>query len=79
MIEKQEQISELEKNKYSENKALQKIKAEIHRKLLEVLDLNEARKIPIEQLHQECSNRVDALLSARQYPMSGPDKRRLLR
>ncbi|MGB2865058.1 MAG: CpaF family protein, partial [Sedimentisphaerales bacterium] len=40
---------------------------------------NEARQIPVEQLHQECSNRVDALLNARQYPMSGPDKQRLLR
>ncbi|MGB2864084.1 MAG: hypothetical protein WBC05_12215, partial [Sedimentisphaerales bacterium] len=73
MIEKQEQISESENDGRSENEnvALQKIKEEIHRKLLEVLDLNEARKIPIEQLHQECSNRVDALLSARQYPLSG--------
>jgi pilus assembly protein CpaF len=79
MIEKQEQTFEVEKNSHTESKALQKIKAEIHRKLLEVLDLNEARKIPIEQLHQECSNRVDALLNARQYPMSGPDKQRLLR
>jgi pilus assembly protein CpaF len=79
MIEKQEQTSELENNSHSENVALQKIKADIHRKLLEVLDLNEARQIPIEQLHQECSNRVDALLNARQYPMSGPDKQRLLR
>jgi pilus assembly protein CpaF len=79
MIERQEQTFEVEKNSHSESKALQKIKAEIHRKLLEVLDLNEARKIPIEQLHQECSNRVDALLNARQYPMSGPDKQRLLR
>jgi pilus assembly protein CpaF len=79
MIEKQEQTFEVEKNSHIESKALQKIKAEIHRKLLEVLDLNEARKIPLEQLHQECSNRVDALLNARQYPMSGPDKQRLLR
>ncbi len=79
MIEKQEQIVESENDGHSENKALQKIKADIHRKLLEVLDLNEARQIPIEQLHQECSNRVDALLNARQYPMSGPDKQRLLR
>ena len=79
MIEKQEQTYEVEKNSHTESKALQKIKAEIHRKLLEVLDLNEARKIPLEQLHQECSNRVDALLNARQYPMSGPDKQRLLR
>jgi pilus assembly protein CpaF len=79
MIEKQEKVIETESNGHSENVALQKIKAEIHRKLLEVLDLNEARQIPVEQLHQECSNRVDALLSARQYPLSGPDKQRLLR
>lgn len=79
MIEKQEKIFETENKSRSENVALQKIKAEIHRKLLEVLDLNEARQIPLEQLHQECSNRVDALLSARQYPLSGPDKQRLLR
>lgn len=79
MIEQQEQIVEPENDGHSENKALQKIKADIHRKLLEVLDLNEARQMPIEQLHQECSNRVDALLNARQYPMSGPDKQRLLR
>ncbi|MCK4782174.1 MAG: CpaF family protein, partial [Desulfobacteraceae bacterium] len=45
----------------------------------EVLDLNEARKIPLEQLHEECCNRVDALLTAKQYPLSGPDKQRLLR
>src|SRR4030042_867354 len=79
MSEKQEQTVELENNSHSESQALQKIKVEIHRKLLELLDLNEARKIPLEQLHQECSNRVDALLNARQYPMSGPDKQRLLR
>lgn len=79
MSDKQEQTFELEKSGHTDNKALQRIKAEVHRKLLEVLDLNEARQIPIEKLHQECSNRVDALLSARQYPMSGPDKQRLLR
>jgi len=79
MKEKQEQSFESENIDHSKNMALQKIKAEIHRKLLEVLDLNEARQIPLEQLHEECSNRVDALLSARQYPLSGPDKQRLLR
>jgi len=79
MSEKQEQTFELEKNDQQDSKTLQRIKADIHRKLLELLDLNEARQIPIEQLHKECSNRVDALLSARQYPMSGPDKQRLLR
>ena len=79
MIEKQEQIIETESDDQSKNVALQKIKVDIHHKLLEVLDLNEARKIPVEQLHEECSNRVDALLNAKQYPMSGPDKQRLLR
>ena len=79
MNEKQEQPFEPENDSYSENVALQKIKAELHRKLIEVLDLNEARQIPIERLHDECSNRVDALLSAQQYPLSGPDKQRLLR
>lgn len=79
MNEKQEQSYEPENDGYTGNVELQKIKAEIHRKLLEVLDLNEARKIPLEQLHEECCNRVDALLTAKQYPLSGPDKQRLLR
>ncbi len=63
----------------NENMVLQKIKADIHRQLIEVLDLNEARHVPLEKLHEECSRRVDALLNARQYPLSGPDKQRLLR
>lgn len=79
MNEKQEQSYEPENDGYTGNVELQKIKAEIHRKLLEVLDLNEARKIPLEQLHEECCKRVDALLTAQQYPLSGPDKQRLLR
>ena len=79
MKQQQEQTNELEKDSRSNDKALQRIKTDVHRKLLEVLDLNEARQIPIEQLHQECMNRVDALLNARQYPMSAPDKQRLLR
>jgi pilus assembly protein CpaF len=79
MNEEQEQSYEPQNDGHSEDAVLQRIKADLHRKLLEVLDLNEARHIPLEQLHEECSNRVDALLSARQYPLSGPDKQRLLR
>ena len=79
MNEKQGQSYEPENDGYNGNLDLKKIKAEIHRKLLEVLDLNEARQIPIEKLHEQCCNRVDALLTAKQYPMSGPDKKRLLR
>jgi pilus assembly protein CpaF len=79
MNEEQGKSYEPENDSFTGNVELQKIKAEIHRKLLEVLDLNEARQIPLEQLHEECSKRVDALLTARQYPLSGPDKQRLLR
>ena len=62
----------------NENAKLQKVKANVHRKLLEVMDLNEAQRIPLEQLHEECSNRVDALLSEQQYPLSGPEKQQML-
>ncbi|MFC1781586.1 CpaF family protein [Planctomycetota bacterium] len=79
MDEIQGQSYETENDSYTENVTLQKIKVEIHQKLLEVLDLNEARQIPLEQLHEQCSNRVDTLLTAKQYPLSGPDKQRLLR
>ena len=79
MNEKQGQSYEPENDGYNGNLDLKKIKAEIHRKLLEVLDLNEARQIPLEKLHEQCCNRVDALLTAKQYPLSGPDKKRLLR
>ena len=79
MDEEKEQSYRADQDSYGENVVLQKIKADIHRQLLEVLDLNEARHIPLEKLHEECSKRVDALLNARQYPMSGPDKQRLLR
>ncbi|TKJ37319.1 MAG: pilus assembly protein CpaF [Planctomycetes bacterium B3_Pla] len=80
MTQVNEELSgKLENESQSDNAALQKIKVDIHRQLLEVLDLNEAQRIPLEQLHEECSRRVDALLTARQYPLSGPEKQRLLR
>lgn len=79
MSQEREQSYTSEYESRSENAVLQKIKADIHRQLIEVLDLNEARHVPLEKLHEECSRRVDALLSARQYPLSGPDKQRLLR
>lgn len=78
MKNEQEQRDESANQGHNENVALQRIKANVHRKLLEILDLNEARRIPIEQLHEECSNRVDALLSAEQYPLSGPEKQQML-
>lgn len=79
MSQEKEQSYSAEYESRSDNAVLQKIKADIHRQLIEVLDLNEARHIPLEKLHEECTRRVDALLSARQYPLSGPGKQQLLR
>ena len=63
----------------NESAVLQKIKADLHHQLLDMLDYNEARNIPLAKLHEECAERVDTLLKARQYPLSGPDRQRLLR
>src|SRR5688500_15857396 len=59
--------------------ASQELKAQVHRRLLETLDLTQARRMPREQLHQECSRRVDHLLSEQRTPLSAPEKQRLLR
>lgn len=55
-----------------------RIKDTVHHKLLSVLDLHEARQVPIEQLRQECSTKIDSLLSEQDYPLSSPEKSRLL-
>jgi len=55
-----------------------RIKESVHRRLLSVLDLHEARQVPIEQLRQECSNKIDALLGEQGYPLSTPEKDQLL-
>jgi pilus assembly protein CpaF len=55
------------------------LKADIHRKLLEMLDLNEARQMPIEQLHHECSLQVDRLLGREQFPLSASERQQILR
>ncbi len=55
------------------------IKRNVHRKLLEMIDLTEARRMPVEQLHAECSRRVDALLNEQRTPLSASEKSQLLR
>ncbi|MEX2219254.1 MAG: CpaF family protein [Phycisphaerales bacterium] len=59
--------------------ALQDIKARIHRRLIETLDLVEARRMAVEQLHNECSRRLDVLLNEERCPLSAPERRQLLR
>jgi pilus assembly protein CpaF len=43
------------------------------------MDLIEARRMPVEQLHAECSRRVDQLLNEQRTPLSAPEKQSLLR
>jgi len=50
----------------------------VHSKLLSALDLQQARKVPIEQLRLECSSRVDTLLDTQNYPLSEPEKKQLM-
>src|SRR5262245_36648316 len=61
------------------NSATSQIKLNVHRRLLEMMDLTEARRMPVEQLHAECSRRVDVLLNEQRTPLSAPEKAQLLR
>src|SRR3954465_4061174 len=55
------------------------VKVNVHRRLLETMDLVEARRMPAEQLYRECSRRVDQLLNEQRCPLSAPEKQTLLR
>jgi pilus assembly protein CpaF len=57
----------------------QTIKATVHKRLLETLDLAQARRMPREQLQAECSRRVDQLLNEQRCPLASPEKQKLLR
>ncbi len=78
MIKRQDQLLEMEDGDKNEKLKRHKIKVNVHRQLIEALDLNEAQRIPLEQLHEECSRKIDTLLSGQQYPLSGPEKQQLL-
>jgi pilus assembly protein CpaF len=65
-------------NGYQKSTNWHKIKGALHLKLLSVLDLRQARNIPLEQLREECSAKIDALLSEQNYPLSSPEKQQLL-
>lgn len=54
------------------------LKSDIRREFLESIDLVQASRMPVEQLHKECSRRVDRLLSDRSFPLSGVEKQQLL-
>jgi len=58
---------------------MQAIKAQIHQRLLETIDLAEASRMPEAQLQAECLRRVSVLLDELRCPLAGPDKERLVR
>ncbi len=80
MNERYEQQVGLRDNRSGRDKniALQKVKAAVHKELLEVLDLNEAQKVPIEHLREECFSKIKVLLDKQKYPLSGLEKQQLL-
>ena len=57
----------------------QSLKGEVHRRLLENMDLAQARRMPRDELQRECLRRIDAILSDMRTPLSAPEKQRLLR
>ncbi len=70
---------EVEVRSTGESIRLQAIKARVHRRLLDMLNLTEARQMPAERLHRECSDRVDELLSEQGASLSATEKAQLLR
>jgi pilus assembly protein CpaF len=65
-------------NRSTDPEVIQKLKSTIRREFLESMDLAEASRMPVEQLHEECSRRVDRLLGDGSLPLSGVEKQRLL-
>jgi pilus assembly protein CpaF len=55
------------------------LKARLHRKLIQVMNLAEARRVPLQQLHTQCAERVETLLREERIPLSGPEKQQLIR
>ncbi|MCC6681598.1 MAG: CpaF family protein [Phycisphaeraceae bacterium] len=55
------------------------LKQRIHRQLLDTMDMNEARRLRVDELHTECINRADALIHDQRIPLSGPEKQQLIR
>ena len=54
---------------------MHRIKASVHQRLIEMLDLDQAQNFPVEHLHRECSAKIDALLMQEKYPLTGPEKK----
>ena len=53
---------------------VQSVKVRIHQQLLDTLDFIEARKMSLEQLHAECTRRLDVLLNEQRCPLTAQEK-----
>ena len=53
--------------------------ARLHRRLLDTLDLVQARRMPIAELHAECSKRIEVLLREERRPLSAPERAEVIR
>lgn len=66
------------KQKDSEkHSTLGEIKARIHRRLLELMDLSHAQQLSVDNLQQEIAAKIDHLLGQENYPLSGPEKHQM--
>jgi pilus assembly protein CpaF len=55
------------------------LKARLHRKLIQAMNLVEASRVPLQKLHAQCVERIDALLREEGIPLSGPEKQQVIR
>ena len=78
MADEDEQTISSRADDHKKSATWHRIKDAVHLKLLTILNLYEARQIPIEQLRRECSIKIDALLGEQGYPISAPEKDKLL-
>jgi pilus assembly protein CpaF len=53
---------------------VQSVKVRIHQQLLDTLDFIEARKMTLDQLHAECTRRLDVLLNEQRCPLTAQEK-----
>jgi pilus assembly protein CpaF len=77
-MEKEQMQTAEKKTKDKKSAVWHNLKEKVHRKLLSVIDLHQAKQVPIEQLRSECSMKIDSLLGEQNYPLSAPEKDQLL-
>jgi pilus assembly protein CpaF len=57
----------------------QDLKAKVHARLMDSMDLVQAQKMPINELRDECLRKVDMLLTEQRAPLTTVEKQQLLR